>query len=337
LEPEASQDGLVRQLARAEDRVTRLDERTRSCAFKAGFLARVDFSEALAWGWNSGEVVTAQDLLLHDADMDVRTPTQALAASHRVIRARRKAAGAGPEMFTPNGASWLAGLRRRPPLSGAAPLAVDDGFAEAAPDMVGRLAAQLERLRAGDTESVEAALIDGLGLLERTGRDAPKLLQAAAALEGWRIVDPLPRYRFVGPILAAQWLQARGRTPAGLLGLEGGFRAVRRSAREPAETDAAGRLVWGLKVMTAAAENGLEELRRLDLARQVVEAKIGRRRSHSHHRDVLALLLARPLITAAVVAERLNISPQAARRLIGELGSSVVEISGRSRFRAWRL
>jgi hypothetical protein len=90
-------------------------------------------------------------------------------------------------------------------------------------------------------------------------------------------------------------------------------------------------------VMTAAAENGLEELRRLDLARQVVEAKIGRRRSHSHHRDVLALLLARPLITAAVVAERLNISPQAARRLIGELGSSVVEISGRSRFRAWRL
>jgi hypothetical protein len=337
LESQASQDALIRQLTRAEDRVTRLDERTRSCVFRAGFLARVDFSEALAWGWNSGEIVTAQDLLLHDADMDVRAPTQALAASHRVIRARRKAAGAGPEMFTPNGASWLAGLRRRPPLAGSTPSAVDDRFAEAAPDMVGRLTAQLDRLRAGDTESVEAALIDGLGLLERTARDAPKLLQAAAALEGWRIVDPLPRYRFVGPILAAQWLQARGRTPAGLLGLEGGFRAVRRSAREPAETDTAARLLWGLKVMIAAAEQGLEELRRLDLARQVVEAKIGQRRSHSHHRDVLALLLARPLITAAVVAERLGISPQAARRLIGELGSSVTEISGRSRFRAWRL
>ena len=36
-------------------------------------------------------------------------------------------------------------------------------------------------------------------------------------------------------------------------------------------------------------------------------------------------------------AQRRKVSPQTARRLIGQLGGSVTEISGQKRFRAWRL
>lgn len=338
LEPQDHADAAFRVLARAEDVVSRLDERVRACPWRAGFVARLDFSEALAWGWSSGQIVGAEDLMLHDAEMDVQTPTQALAAVHGLVRARRKAAAGGLELLSPQGAAWLAGLRRRPPTAGAVTIPptwgqdLGDG-----PDMLARLVDQLERLRAGETASVEAALLDGLGLLDRTGRDAPLLLQAAAALEAWTLIDPLPRYGYVGPILVGQWLRGRRRVGSHVLGLLGGLRAHTRGGRQPPETDPLARLVWRLKIIVSTAEQGLEELRRLDLARQVVETAIGTRRAHSHLRGVLDLLLERPVVTAALVADRLAITPQSARRLLSELGGSVREISGRSRFRAWRL
>lgn len=333
-EPEA----VFRALARAEDLVSRLDERVRACLWRTGFVGRLDLSEALAWGWMSGQIVTAEDLLLHNADMDVRAPDQALAAVHAVVRGRRKAAAGGLELFSPQGAAWLAGLRRRPPIAGAVTVpptwgrGSDDG-----PTMIWRLTERLDALRAGETATVEAALLDGLGLLDRTARDAPVLLQAAAALEAWTLVSPLPRQGWIGPVLVGQWLRSRKRVPSHVLGLIAGLRAQKRGGREPAMQDGRARLTWWLKVIAAAAEHGLEELRRLDLARQVVEGAIGTRRAHSHLRAVLGLLLEQPLVTAPLVADRLNVTPQTARRLIADLGASVVEISGRSRFRAWRL
>ena len=48
-------------------------------------------------------------------------------------------------------------------------------------------------------------------------------------------------------------------------------------------------------------------------------------------------MLERPIVSAPMVAERLKITQQSARRLLGELGGSVTEISGQKRFRAWRL
>lgn len=338
LEPQNQADALFRTLARAEDLVSRLDERVRACPWRAGFVGRLDFSEALAFGWVSGQIVSAEDLMLHDADMDVHAPDQALAAVHGLVRARRKAAAGGLELFSPQGAAWLAGLRRRPPVAGAVTVPptwgqeLGDG-----PDMVSRLSDQLERLRAGETASVEAALLDGLGLLDRTGRDAPLLLQAAAALEAWTLIAPLPRYAYVGPVLVGQWLRSRKRVSSHVLGLIGGLRVQSRGGRQPSEVDTVGRLTWRLKAIASAAEQGLEELRRLDLARQVAERVIGTRRAHSHLRGVLDLLLERPIVTASLIAERLAITPQSARRLLGELGAGVREISGRSRFRAWRL
>ncbi len=82
---------------------------------------------------------------------------------------------------------------------------------------------------------------------------------------------------------------------------------------------------------------GGEALNRLELARQVAVSRMGVRRGHSHLGALIALMLERPVVSAPLVAEKLKVSPQSARRLLGELGGSVTEISGQSRFRAWRL
>ncbi|HKR90084.1 MAG TPA: hypothetical protein VJS38_18095, partial [Phenylobacterium sp.] len=106
---------LIWPLAQAEDLVSRLDERVRTCPFAAGWSARLDFLEAVAWGWNTGQVVSNEELLLHDESMDRQMPGVALRAAHGLIRARRKAMAGGAEILSPAGAAWLAGRRTHPP------------------------------------------------------------------------------------------------------------------------------------------------------------------------------------------------------------------------------
>ena len=43
--------------------------------------------------------------------------------------------------------------------------------------------------------------------------------------------------------------------------------------------------------------------------------------------------MAKPLVPAGIVAKTLSVSPQAARRMVLELG--LREMTGRGRFRAW--
>ena len=336
---EISTERLFLALARAEDRVSRLDERLRACPFAAGFVARLDFAEAAAWGWRSGEIAPLEDLLLHDEEMDMRAPDQALRSAYGLIRARRKAAIAGPGLFSPQGAQWLAGRRDRPPAEPAAgstkaePASVEDWDC---PDLLSRVIAPLERLGRGETGAADADLADWLALLTPMPA-TPALLQAAVALEGWRIVDPLPRATYVGGVMVGAWLRAAGRVQGHLLGVESGWRAQSRRVHDARAAPMAARLTYWLGLMAAAADHGLEELHRLELARQVLAVHIGARRAHARFGDLARLLLDRPLVTAPMIAARLKITPQSARRLIGGLGASVVEVSGRSRFRAWRV
>jgi len=78
-------------------------------------------------------------------------------------------------------------------------------------------------------------------------------------------------------------------------------------------------------------------MKRLDLARQVVLKRVGDRRANDRSADLVDLLLARPLVSAAMAAEHLGVAGHTARRLLTSLGASVMEVSGRSRYRAWRL
>jgi hypothetical protein len=87
---------LAQPLARAEDTLARLDERLAKSPIRDGWIARTHFLDAAAALWLEGELVHLEDLVLHDAGMDVRTPTHELTRAHAVLRARRRIAAAEP-------------------------------------------------------------------------------------------------------------------------------------------------------------------------------------------------------------------------------------------------
>ena len=328
---------LLPVLARAEDALSRLDERVRACSFRQGWSTRLDFLEAAAWGWNAGQVVSVEDLLLHDEAMDVRMPDQALQAAHGVIRSRRKASAAGPELLTPAGVAWLAGRRSQAPASprpaspqAAMPLATDE-------PLLPQLVTRLRRLQHARTEDGEAAFGEWLAFVGFEDPRLPLALQAAVALEAWDIIALYPRQSYVGPVLVAHWLRAQARVASHLPGLETGVRAVRRRAFPPPREALEAPLLYCLDVFAESGSQGTEELNRLELARQAATRRAGPRPGHSHMPALIELFLERPLVTAPLAAQRLKVSGQTARRLIGELGGSVAEVSGQKRYRAWRL
>ena len=79
--------------ATAEDQLARLDEIVRRSAVGEGFTERGHFFDAAASMWVAGELVHIEDLVLHDARMDIRAPTHELTIAHAILRSRRRIAG----------------------------------------------------------------------------------------------------------------------------------------------------------------------------------------------------------------------------------------------------
>jgi hypothetical protein len=73
-------------LAAAEDALARLDERLAKSPIRAGWVARTHFTDARASLWLEGALVHLDDLVLHDAGMDIRAPTHELTRAHAVLR-----------------------------------------------------------------------------------------------------------------------------------------------------------------------------------------------------------------------------------------------------------
>ena len=57
------------------------------------------------------------------------------------------------------------------------------------------------------------------------------------------------------------------------------------------------------------------------------------RRTSSRLPELVELVIAKPLVSAGMVVKTLGVTPQAARRIVLELG--LREMTGRGRFRAW--
>ncbi len=111
---------LIGPLSAADDMLARLDERLRKSPVCTGVLARADAAEACAALWAEGELVALDDLVLHDAGMDVRTPSHALVRAQQYLRLRRQAATGDPEiLLTPAGILRLLGRPPRSPESQA--------------------------------------------------------------------------------------------------------------------------------------------------------------------------------------------------------------------------
>jgi len=77
--------------------LTRLDERIARSPVGQGLLERTQFTDACASLWIDGELVHLEDLVLHDATRDIRTPTHELTIGHDVLRTRRRIAGQSPD------------------------------------------------------------------------------------------------------------------------------------------------------------------------------------------------------------------------------------------------
>ena len=84
-------------LSAAEDPLSRLDERLRVSPIREGWIARTHFLDACASAWIEGELVHIEDLVLHDASMDIRAPTHELTSAHAVLRGRRRIHSEAPK------------------------------------------------------------------------------------------------------------------------------------------------------------------------------------------------------------------------------------------------
>ncbi|MFC3207579.1 RHE_PE00001 family protein [Aquamicrobium soli] len=353
-------------LATAEDALARLDERLAKSPIREGWASRTHFADAAATLWLEGELVHLDDLVLHDARMDIRAPTHELTRAHAVLRMRRRIGGAEPDWaLSPSGLASLRGGRsaHEPAANrgGEDSLDQDDGEEEHA--VVGSAAADvsLDQLFADVDAAIassdrvlmagastaqrpserdplvydvdwdeDARLAEWRTIVDRT-RALPSTLAAAIAAQAWIEIAPLQHTPWLGRLLAAALLRERGKARAHLPCLSEGLKAIPRERRRP--RDAAGQLRVELEAIAAAADAGLKSHDRWLAARTILARKLDGRRSTSRLPALLDYVLTRPVVSAGMIAEELRITSRAAHDLVAELG--LREATGRGSYRAW--
>ena len=325
--------GFSGAIARAEDRISRLDERVAACGFGAGWRERADIRAVLAAVWQGGDLVHAEDLILHALAADLRIPDRSVLRAHACLRGRQKMWLGGAEMLSWRGVAWATGRTRVPPPPGPRPsLAIGPVSADGALLDIGRF---FERLEARATGDARAATEECLEVLDLTA-NAPALLAAAALVEAWRVVDPLPVERGLGALLASQVLRVSGRFTAGLFPLEVALKRRAMPARV-AWSPLPDRLQFWFETMERSAVMEAAELSRLATQKTLIERMaLGGRRSGKAP-ALAALAVNRPMLTTELVARDLGVTPQGAGLLLKRFSGVLQEITGRSAYRVWRL
>ena len=346
-------------LAAAEDALARLDERIRSSPIAEGFVSRTHFHDACASLWLTGELVSLEDLVLHDARMDIHAPTHALTRAQAVLRARRRIANAAPEWpLSPDGLKSLRGDgdgETREAVRAGEGDGLEDDAAPGSPGDAGPLAGELAAIdRALDRsttvlagDATRAELLRNPLVYDPDAEEDEKLeawrraaavvqsespvLAAAFLWDAWESDPPLARQAWLGPLLVSAVLRARRKTRAHLVCVNFALRCVPREKRRSPEP--AVRLNAFLDAITAGAEAGMKDHDRWLLARRHLEGKLKTRRSSSRLPGLVEFILARPIASAGMIAAALGVTPRAAQDMVAELG--LREITGRGRYRAW--
>ena len=87
------------------------------------------------------------------------------------------------------------------------------------------------------------------------------------------------------------------------------------------------------EAVTLGAWQGFKDHDRWRLARGLLERKLSGRRKHSKLPALIELVVARPLVSAGMIAAELGVTARAAQDLVAALG--IREMTGRGRYRAW--
>lgn len=351
--------------------LARLDERIARSPVGQGWLERMHFADACASLWIDGELVHLEDLVLHDATKDVRTPTHELTIARDVLKTRRRIAAqpsgwalSADGLRSLRGQAWPAPSydakstvassagegadhadeRGEGADVSAVPNAFDAEFA-AIDAVLARSDAAIEQARAPSLAGArerdslvydldwdeDERLEEWRGVL-RQAQDLPAVLQSVVALDAWNEISVLQHAPWLGRLFCASILRQAGiTTGTHLAAINLGLKTIPVDRRRHRDRET--RLLAIARGLVVAAEIGLKEHDRLALARQMMERKLSGRRTSSKLPELVELVLAKPLVSAGMVANALEVTQQAARRIVLELG--LREMTGRGRFRAW--
>jgi len=371
---------LLSPLARASAALARLDERLAYSPVGQGLIERFHFADACASLWLDGELVEMEDLVLHEAARDIRSPSHQLTIARDVLQTRRRIAAQAPDWaLSANGLRSLrVGAQAGPASSfGGGGIIVESENVAVSDGAVDRQNREGEGRKHSlddgldlpdiDLDAIDAVLARSEDVLAkvkqpqrwpkpetdplirdpdwdederleewrtvlRSIHDLPPVLQAVLALDAWNELAVLQRAPWLGRLLAASLLRREGlTTKAHLLAFNAGLKTIRVERRRHRNLET--RLVSSLEGLLAGIELGFKEHDRLLLARQMLERRLTGRRASSNLPGLIELVLARPLVSAGMIATELDITPRAALRLVEEL--NLREMTGRGRFRAW--
>ncbi|MCM2458832.1 DUF1612 and helix-turn-helix domain-containing protein, partial [Rhizobium sp. CG4] len=183
-----------------------------------------------------------------------------------------------------------------------------------------------------DLDWDEDARLEEWRTVLRQARDLPAVLQAIVVLDAWNSLDVLQHAPWLGRLLSAALLRQAGITTQNhLAAINTGLKTIPVDRRRHRSREV--RLLAIAEGFVATAEIGLKEHDRLALARQMMERKLLGRRTSSKIPELIELVIAKPLVSAGMISKTLDVTPQAARRIVQELG--LREMTGRGRFRAW--
>ncbi len=169
---------------------------------------------------------------------------------------------------------------------------------------------------------------DGL----RRAENLQAVLQAIIALDAWNQLSVLQHAPWLGRLFCASILRQAGiTTGAHLAAINLGLKTLPVDRRRHRDRET--RLLAIAHGFLAAAEIGMKEHDRLTLAKTMMDRMLEGRRMSSKLPELVELAISKPHVSAGMVAKTLDVTPQAARRIVSELG--LREMTGRGRFRAW--